>query len=179
MCRKGLSVSLLAEGILILLLLQGCGYHVAGRGKGFIGGIKTISIPLFTNEAKGGEKASLIYSELEQILTMTFADELTRTGVVEVVDKGEAELKGRIKTYRLVPSSYTSGDVVSEYRMEVTLDISIIKDGKEVWRGELTDSEEFVASDDPNTFKNNEEVALREVASELAKLLRERVVEDF
>ncbi len=169
---------MLAKVFILSILLQGCGYHVAGRGGEFLKGVRSLSVSPFVNQA-GRDRASLIFSELEQILTKAFTEELTRISRVEIVGKGEAELRGTIKAYRLIPSSYTSGDVIKEYRLEVVLSIRVLKGGEEIWGGELTDSEEFPASVDPNTFRSKEKEALEKIASRLAKLFKERASEDF
>lgn len=173
--------SLWATGYLVFLIiiLNGCGYHVMGRGEKLPNGITTISVPFFENQVKDKEMVSLLKSELGSIMTPPFTEELVNSGIVKVVDRGEAVLKGVIRDYTLTPLSYTRGDVVKEYRLKVVLALSIVKEGKTLWQGELNYSNEFDASDDISTFRANEERALKDVAVELAKQFKERIIEDF
>ncbi len=168
--------------ILVLLLLYtgGCGYHVMGRGGEMIGGISTITIPFFKDETGGGgDKVSVLRSEISSIITPRFAEELANSSSFRVVSDGEAILKGTIKRYLLKPIAFNSRDVVQEYRMTVVIHLAIIKDGESIWEDELSYTEEFEASTDIAVFRANEERALKDAAVELAKIFKERVVEDF
>lgn len=165
--------------VLLLSYTAGCGYHVMGRGGEMIGGIHTISIPFFEDRTGGGDGTSVIRSEISSIITPRFAEELANSSSFRVVSDGEATLKGTIKRYLLKPISFNSRDVVQEYRMNVVIHLSIIKDGESIWDDELSYTEEFEASTDISVFRANEERALKDAAKELAKIFKERVVEDF
>ncbi len=144
-----------------------------------IGGIHTISIPFFEDATGGGDGTSVLKSEISSIITPRFAEELANSSTFKVVGDGEAILKGTIKRYLLKPIAFNSRDVVQEYRMTVVIRLAIVKDGESIWEDEISDTEEFEASTDISVFRANEVRALKDAAAELAKIFKERVVEDF
>ena len=179
MCSLKPNPFVLFTVLCIFFFIEGCGYHVMGRGGRFPGGIASISVPFFINESGGGHDVSLLASELTSIVTPLFSKELANSGNVKVVSSGEAVLKGVIKGYTITPIAFTNKDVVKEYNLTLLVQLSIIKDNDSLWSGQLSDSEEFIASSNIDTFRSNERDALERSAVELAKIFKERVLEDF
>jgi hypothetical protein len=178
MLDKSLAVSSLrfkwVISALCLLFLFGCsGYHVAGKGGSLPGGIASISVPIFTNNtAKPG---------IESTLSPPFADELVKTGFVKVGSKSEGTLKGTIKEYTLRSISFDPQDKVKKYRLTVVIDLVLVESSTEkvLWEGSgFKDSEEFLAPAD-RISETNEDAALKKIATDLARLFKERVLEDF
>ncbi len=179
------------SAVLLLLLLSfllpsGCGYHVAGRAEvkevtpggkpgGMPWGIKTLSIPFFKNLTGR--------PDIERVLTAALVDEFMN--IVDIVPpgKGDAVMEGVVKNYRIKPVSYTSNDIVSAYRLTVVMSIRIVRasDGEMLWRDEgVADYEDF--SVDPNNVlstKDAERTALEKIARDRARILKERILEDF
>lgn len=157
-----------------ILFLSGCaGYHIAGRGGSLPGGIKSISVPIFANNT--GKPA------IESTLSPPFADELIKTGLVKVGSESEGTLKGTIKEYTLTSISFDPQDRVKKYRLTVVIDLVLVESSSEkvLWEGlGFKDSEEFLAPDD-RISDTNEDAALRKIATDLAKLFKERVLEGF
>ena len=159
---------------LLIFLLTGCGYHVAGKGGGDIpGGIKTVSVPFFANKTSK--------PEIESVISTHFVDELVKTGLVEVVKGGEGTLKGTIREYKVEPIAFDQDDLVTKYRLTVVLDLLLVRTsgGEVLWEErDFTDYEDFEAPANA-TSDTEEDAALEKVAADLAKLFKERVIEDF
>lgn len=165
------SVKGLAAALALSLVTAGCGYHVAGKGGRLPGDVTTISIPVFVNETPK--------PDIEGILTTAFVKEFTATA--RVVNKAAAELKGHIKVYSLVPVSFTESDVNQEYRLTVVLSLVLRLDGEVLWDdADVTDYEDFVVNPaDVAATRGAEEAALRKIARDTARLVKERIMEDF
>ena len=166
--------------IACLLIFTSCGYHVMGGGGKLLGSIETVTVPFFANKVGRRDPASLL-SNIESAVTTIFIQELVASRKTKVVDEGEATLQGTIQEYSLRPVSLSTGDVVKEYRLRVAVQLVLVKTGGEevLWKGTLSDAEEFDAPDDVTLFQENEKKALEKVARDLAKLFKERTIDDF
>ncbi len=168
---------------LVLLLialsgaLSGCGYHVAGKGGSMPGGITTISIPFFQNNTKR--------PDVETVLTTAIVDEFINTASLQVVKSGEGEatLIGSVTSYTLTAVSFDSTDVTQEYRLSVAVDLKLVRgsDERALWeRKGLADYEDFkVTALDVDATKAAEREAFTKMAKDLARLIKEQMVEDF
>ncbi len=160
-------------------LYTGCGYRVAGGPSSasgpMPGDIKSISIPYFTNQTRR--------AGIERILTESVIDEFMAVTKVSRKGPAEAVLRGEVKTYKLVPVSYSSTDVVSEYRIEITLSIKIIRDsdGKTLWEDSyIYDEDDFPVDESSVAFTKSAELdAFRSMSRDTARLIRDRVIEGF
>ncbi len=163
---------------LLMLLVYGCGYHVAGKGGTStleVEGITTIAIPIFKNDTHR--------ADVESVITTAIVDEFVN--VVDVVDpdRADAVMEGRIKRYSLDAISYTERDVVREYRLTVVLSVRIVRisDGRVIWQDDaVTDYEDFTVDTSSVTATRDAELdVLKKLARDTARLLRERVLEGF
>lgn len=165
------------------LILSGCSYHVAGSGvqgggdNGSIGmlpgNVSSVAIPFFENRTKK--------PRVEGVITSAVANEFMSSVDVVDVEKAEAILVGAIESYRLKPVSFSSSDVVQEYRLYVTISVALVRAGDEVvlWKEtHITDYEDFVVDVNDITFSNDAEwEALRVIAFDMARLVKERILE--
>ena len=161
---------------LLLTVFAGCGYHIAGQGGGMPGNVATMSIPFFRNQVQK--------PDVETFITTALIDEFVRSNVVRVVDEnGEAVLKGVVTGYVLTPVSFNRNDVIQEYRLTITLEVELVRssDGKVLWEDKhITDYEDFkVSSVDVSATKTSELDALKKMAKDTARLIKERILEDF
>ena len=80
--------------------------------------IQSIAIKNFDNKT--------IHYEIEENLTITVTDEFLRDGSLDVVKEQEADalLSGIITQYILEPISYDENDIIEEYKLWVTVDLS-------------------------------------------------------
>ncbi|MFQ5901570.1 MAG: LPS assembly lipoprotein LptE [Thermodesulfobacteriota bacterium] len=158
----------------VFLLLSSCGYHIAGKKGTMPGGLKSISVPFFSNKTAK--------PEIESVLTPPFVEELVNIGLVKVVEHGEGILKGTINKYAFTPISFDRNDVVTEYRVTVVLDLILIRgfDGEVLWEGKaIQDSEDFAVDPDIVISEANEREALNKIAVDLARSFKERIFEEL
>ena len=110
------------------ILLCGCGaYSFSGA---VAGDIKSITIPLFDNQtAEFG-----IQETITDALIMGFQ----REGILKVVDeaRSDAILHGTILRIEDTPNTYSADEQVSEYRFQITCDISLenARTGEDLWK---------------------------------------------
>ncbi len=165
---------LLAAVLILAALLTGCGYHVAGKGGEFPGGVKTLSIPVFANNT--GKP------DIEFTISSAFVTEFVNT--VRIVDKDpEAVMRGSVKSYTLTPISFAKNDITQEYRLTVTLVIKIVRvdTGEVVWDDDnIVDYEDFsVNVGDVAATRDRETAALKKLSKDTARLVKERMLEGF
>lgn len=167
---KGTLVSVFT---LVLLLLSGCGYHIAGKGGRMPGGVESLAIPVFENRTAK--------PDIESDLTAAFVTEFVTSVKVE----GEAghAMYGVIKSYELKPVSFTKSDINQEYRLTVVMALTIVdkSSGQIIWREEkVTDYEDFTVNiNNVNETTESEKAALRKLARDTARLVKERMLEGF
>lgn len=171
---KTLKVSTAPLFLLICMLFAGgCGYHIAGMGGKMPGGITSLSIPVFANATSK--------PDIEATITSAFVTEFVNT--VSVVDSGEAVLKGVIKSYTLTPISFSKSDINQLYRLTVSLSLKITTaDESEVlWEdGNVIDYEDFTVNvADVTATRDREAQALQKMAKDTARLVKERMLENF
>lgn len=162
--------------LILLTALTACGYHIAGKGGGMPGNIATISIPFLKNQVQK--------PDVETVITTSLVDEFVKSGIVKVVEEdADAVLNGTITGYDLTPVSFNKNDVIQEYRLTIKLDISLVRksDGKVLWEGKnITDYEDFkVTTTDVTATKSAELDAVKKMAKDTARLIKERMLEDF
>ncbi len=163
---------LVAAFVAVLLLLSGCGYHVAGKGGGGMpGDITELALPVFANDTRK--------PDIEGLVTAAFADEFLTT--VKVTDSAVAKMLGRIKSYDLNAVSYSRDDVNQEYRLTVVFSLKIVSGGDVLWSDTaITDYEDFVVDTaDVMATREAEITALKKLARDTARLVKERMLEDF
>lgn len=164
------------KAILILFALfvvSGCGYHVAGKGGAMPGGVERLTIPMFENKTTK--------PDIESDLTSAFVDEFVTT--VKVEGSAPHAMNGVIKSYELTPVSFTPSDINQEYRLTVALALTIVDkaSGRVIWHEDkITDYEDFTVNiNNVTETTEREEAALRKLARDTARLVKERMLERF
>ncbi|MEE9591833.1 MAG: LPS assembly lipoprotein LptE [Thermodesulfobacteriota bacterium] len=162
---------------LLLFLFSGCGYHIAGKGGSMPGGIKTVSIPFFKNLTQR--------PGVETVITTAIVDEFINIESIKVVgvEESEAVFIGSIRSYVLTPVSFDRTDVTQEYRLSIEVEFTLLRrsDNKTLWQvSNLSDYEDFkVNTLDVDATKTAEWDALKKMAKDMARLVKEQIVEDF
>ncbi len=159
--------------LFFILLLSGCGYHIAGKGGKMPGGITSLSIPVFANNTAK--------PDIEAPVTSAFVNEFVNT--ITVKDTGEAVMKGVIKSYSLTAVSFTKSDVNQEYRLTVAMSVKIVRDGtgEVLWEDDnIADYEDFTVNiGDVTATKEAETSALKKISRDTARAMKERILDDF
>ena len=106
--------------ILLALLLNGCGYHLVGTGSSLPSHLKTLSIPEFSNSSSE--------PGIHRELTSNIIDSFITDGRVKIVRKGNSDMvmKGNLYYYDLKAASFSSNDFVSDYIVELGVEIEVI-----------------------------------------------------
>lgn len=162
--------------ILLLTALSSCGYHIAGKGGNMPGNITSISIPFFKNQTQK--------PDAETVITTALIDEFVKSKIVNVVDTNEeAVLNGKVAGYALTPVSFNRNDVIQEYRLTMSLEVELARksDGKILWKdNNIKNYVDFrVNTSDINATQTAELDAFRKMAKDTARLIKERILEDF
>jgi len=160
----------------LMIFIYGCGYHVMGRGgDSLLSGINSVAVPVFKNDT--------YRAGVEVIITGAVVDELLNSVSIADSEVADAAIEGSIKNYKLDPVSYSSREVVREYRLTVILSVRLIRksDSKVLWRDDnITDYEDFlVDTADVMATKDAEKTALRKIARDTARLIKEHILEGF
>lgn len=160
-----------------LLILSSCGYHFVGKGGHMPGYVTTISIPFFKNKV-------LLKPDVETLITTALIDEFVQSKIVKVDNEdSEAVLRGVITDYVRTPISFNKNDVIQEYRLSMKWEIELVRnsDGKVLWKdNNITDYEDFkVNAANIDATKIAELDAIRKMAKDMARLTKERMLEDF
>ena len=162
--------------LLIVLAAAGCGYRLAGRDNPLLGGISTIAVPYFKNET--------FEAGADAVFTSAFADQFIQSKRLQVVsaDRADVILRGVIKTIREQIISYNKNNKAMEYRVYVTLDLTLEKrdTGEVLWkRKRLKHNEEYQVGNDIMVTESDKKIALEKVAQDLAKRVEESIIQGF
>ena len=158
------------------LFLGGCGYHLSGSAglPPAVAG-KRIAVATFTNK---GYRANM-----GAILTGSLIDEFAkRTGGLVVAEKNaELKLDGTILSYSTTAISFTAVDTVKEYRAQVTAECSLTErgSGKVVWKGTVTQWQDYPVNADVALQQNSEDAAIREISRKIAQQVYQNVTDGF
>jgi len=166
--RARLKVAML---VIAALLMGGCGYHIDGRGATLPGGVTELRIPVFTNNTSK--------PDIEAPMTDAFVAEMVNP--VSVNYSSDVVMAGVIKSYELTPVSYTGSAVNIEYRLTVKLSVEIKKGEEVLWKDEnISDYEDFTANTlDVAATEDAERAALKKLARDTARLVKERMITGF
>jgi outer membrane lipopolysaccharide assembly protein LptE/RlpB len=161
--------------VLLLLTLLGCGYHFPDQ-RTLPGGVRTLHIPLYQNRTAEPQIESLLTNDASLVLARN-------PQIIQLEDPTQAEaiLQGVISSYKTAVVSYDSQDDISEYRVSLTLDVSLraVTDGRLLWQGQMAWHEEYAADDDKNRQEDLERAAVEEISLRLAEELSSRLQADF
>lgn len=104
---------LVISAVLLLLLGSGCSYGFRGSLPEHIQSVKVI--PFRSRVTQYG---------LEQDITSRIVEMLVRNGRLSVVlVEQDSEIEGSVAAYLRTPYSYTSSEVVEEYKLEIRVEI--------------------------------------------------------
>lgn len=157
--------------VFVMLLTQGCGYHLAGTGKNPYKHLHTISIPVLDNTSD----EPLIQRDLTESIRAAFLTD----GRLQLADEknGDLILKGAITNYWVRAVAFNNEDIATEYVVVISVNI-LVKDTvknkthlKEKFRTrwDYRSSGEIVSSEAQRQEALNE--AYRELATRIVSLV--------
>ena len=159
-----------------VLISAGCGYRLAGKDNPMLAGINTIAVPYFKNDT--------FEAGIESVFTSVFANEFINSKRLQVVsvDQADVILRGTIKNFREQSISYNQDKKALEYRVFVTLDLSLEKrdTGEVLWkRKRLVDNEEYQVSNYITVTQADKTIAVEKIAQDLAQRVYESIIQGF
>ncbi len=170
----------IARGLLSLVVaattastLAGCGYRaITGPAEGGTG--QRVAIRTLGNDSKD--------PGVELLVTDALRREFLARGNMRVISDPRAAdwvIRGRVQPIRLQSQSFSSVVLALEYRVTLSLDLSVENhDGRELRfdPATLRDSEIYLASADIEATRKNREEAIRRVASLIAGRVHDAMI---
>jgi outer membrane lipopolysaccharide assembly protein LptE/RlpB len=167
----------MAGVFLVLSLLTGCGYRLAGTGSSLPEHIKTIGVPIFINNTQG--------YEVEQKITNAVTTLLIQRGKYKVVPDAEgtdALLKGSISSISLVPITFNDDGRAREYSVIISAKVTFTDEIDDkilfqnpgfVFRGQYEIDQSEIA------YFDRQSQAIDDIAKDFAESVVSAVLEGF
>jgi outer membrane lipopolysaccharide assembly protein LptE/RlpB len=157
-------------------LVAACGYHFKGAGLKAPEGVRTIAVTVLENRTRE--------SGIERVFTNDLVFEFTRSKVLRVVEKDQADaiLSGIIKSMGEQTISHTASYDSGERRVVITLDLALkSQDGGILWSdAALSDREVFkVFPDDRLATDRSRREAIEAISKRLAEKAHNRIFTGF
>jgi hypothetical protein len=164
--------------VALALLLSACGYR-ALDGRGAFGpDVKTIELRAFENASRE--------PGLEQLIGDALVEEFGRRAWLEPELAGshpspDLVLRGIVRSATVRSTSYSSGALALEERIEVSFDVDVRRGSGELvyQHPDFRVTEVFLSSADPNVYASNKEQALRRLSSAVAERVHDELFERF
>jgi hypothetical protein len=164
------------------LLLQGCGYSLAGRGSFLPEYIKVIGVPPFAN------RTTLFNIEMQ--MTEKVRAELIGRGKYRIVpdtQNVDAVLNGEVSGVNIAPVSFTNQQLASRYTITMTARVVLHdeRENKVLWENPgLVFRQEYEAQAgqtalDPSAFFGQDQNALDRMATEFSRSIVSAILEAF
>jgi outer membrane lipopolysaccharide assembly protein LptE/RlpB len=174
MCKK--TWCTLFSLIVAAVILAGCGYHFKGKENNLPQDITKISIPVFKNQTTE--------TNIETFFTNALISQFVKSKELELVDtkNADAVIHATIKDFQVVTLTYYPDGKVSEYRVIVTMDVSLIRASNQavIWRGKnMHEFEDYDATNETLTDEARKQEAAVKIAKFMAELIHDRMLENF
>jgi hypothetical protein len=163
----------------LAVLLCACGYR-AMDGRGTFGpDVKTIELCAFENESRE--------PGLEQMIGDAMVEEFGRRAWLTPELQGSTPspdlvLRGTLHSAVVRSTTYSSGALALEERIEVTFDVDVRRGGSNELVYQHPDfrmTEVFLSSADPQVYASNKEQAMRRLSSAVAERVHDELFERF
>ena len=172
---------------MLATIVTGCGYTTRSL---LSAQYKTIYITPFvnkinmTNEAFTENKYQVYRPYLETELTKAVTNKYLFDGNLKPVAKANADLvlKGELVGFSRDPLRYTDSDEVDEYRMTVSVNLSLwnTRENKLLWEEKgFGGSTEYFTSFSSSNPKKSDDVALTDAVTDIARRIVDRTVEQW
>jgi len=162
----------------LLLWAPGCGYHFVGQESPshHPTGMK-LYISFLSNETQE--------PLLEKRLSHLISKELLSDGRIQLVNRSQnpnTTLKGKITSFRETPLSFNQSQNALEYRVTLTLDLSIetISPQKVLWEGKgIQASAEYISSNETLATREAKNRAILELGKNISETILFKIFEDI
>jgi hypothetical protein len=169
--------------LLLVVMLPGCGYSLAGRGSFLPAYIQVVGIPQLINRTT--------FFDVEQILTEKVRTEFIGRGKYRILPDApgaDAVLTGEVLNIFVHPSGYTEAQVASRYSFTLTMKVAFTdaRTNEVLWSNDaLTFREEYELATRGNTaiegasFLDQERAAFDRIATDIARTVVTAILEAF
>jgi len=156
--------------------LCGCGYHLSGDVDNLPPEIRSLYIELFANRTAE--------PFLENLITREVTREFARSRNLQITEdrtRADAILSGTVSAYSTSPVSFGIDDEITEYRSAMAVGAVLYRaaDGKTLWKGSLSWTEEYPSNDDKAVQEDNEAEAIKVIIERQAEELYFRIADNF
>jgi outer membrane lipopolysaccharide assembly protein LptE/RlpB len=165
-------------GLLLVLLITGCGYHTAGHITQLPDSVKTISIPTFRNETST--------YRIEQMLTSSVVREFTTRTHYRIQhdanEPADATLRGTVLSTSTSPLAYdTPSGRAASVMVVVSMKVVLTDhDGKILYQNPAyLFREQYEVSQDLTSFFEEDSPAFRRLSQDFARTLVSNILEGF
>jgi hypothetical protein len=173
----GLRATALCRFVLFAFLTAGgCGYQVQGRGISSDPGIQAVAVPIFGNRT--------LQTGIESEVTRVLVEKITSSQRIAVRSQSMADalVVGIIKSFTTTSVAVTTGtQVTTGYRAALTVEVTFQrkKDGKIVWKEDITEWRNYLVVSDLAATENNKREAIRKISERLAERIQEMILGSF
>jgi len=167
---RGLSIIILSA--MVMGMISGCGYSLAGRESGLIRERK-ISVSMFANRS--------YQPGIEGKLRLTLVNELAAGGNKVEASDADLVITGEIESLLLEAAAFSSADKAMLYRAVMTVQIRLAenKSGKVIWKSSETVRQEYPSSANLALQRNARDAALSSLCEEMARTVVNRMKQTF
>lgn len=162
----------------LLLLIAGCGYHVAGKADLLPKEVGTIAVPAFENVTTRYR----LNQEMAGAVTREFIRR-TRYRIVPKPEDADAILYGAVVNYNAYPTTLDSSNGRTAGMLTiVVLDVRLVEEGtgKLLYRNAgLTVQGRYEISTDQARYFEESDTSLQRVSHDVAQTLVSAILEDF
>lgn len=166
-----------AAALLLLALLPGCGYHVAGQADLMPKSIHSIAIPAFASRTTRYRLTDRLPDAISKEFILR-----TRYSISHDPKSADAVLQGSILRYAAFPTIYdAAGSRASAVQIFVTLQVTLRdKKGKVLFtRPAMEVRERYEISGDTRAYLEESDVALERLSRDVARSLVSAILENF
>ena len=165
--------------VVIVLTVQGCGYHLVGVSNNLPANLKSLYVaPLVNQSAR---------SEVDQRLTEQISQEWVRRARFQLVssaDKADAVLSGTVKSAVVNPVQFDAQGRATQYQLTVTVDIQLVDRTREkpvvLWRDErFSRNNSYPVDPNATNYFDREVEAMDTLARDMARDLVTTILEGF
>lgn len=151
-----------------------CGYRFAGGGE-MPGGVQRIAVDIFENRTG--------ITGIESIITNDVINEFTRSRVVDVTGRDDAEafLTGTIRAARTRSLSHRAAYTTAEREITIVVDVSLTTPGGDVLWSEtgIEASGDYAVADEKARTEQNQKSAVADLSGRLAQRILYRMTDRF
>ncbi len=163
-------------GAAALTLLVGCGYTFQGAQKALPGGATTLAVPILGNPT--------LEPELAPILTASIRDQFARTRAIRLVrtEDAQAILRGQVAGFSVDTVAFDPQGLALEYRATLTLGLTLTDPaGARIFWADpaVTGTDTYRAASDPLVTESNRREAVRRIAADIGRSVRDRILAGF